>query len=77
MSMREIILSHEQAEVIAAATEEVRIRDPQGNVVATVMPALSHEESQIVAEAKRRLASDQPRYTTSDVIDHLQSLPEE
>lgn len=72
--MTEIILSHEQAEVIATATEEVWIRDPQGNVVATVMPALSHEESQIVAEAKRRLTSEQSCYTTAEVLGHLDAL---
>jgi hypothetical protein len=37
-------------------------------------PAAAWLEQQDIVEAKRRLATDQPRYTTEQVLEHLSKL---
>ena len=69
--MTQIILSDDQARVVHAARDAVEIRDQQGNLLGYVSPPPSDVE---IAEAKRRLKSDGPWYTTEQVTDHLKSL---
>jgi len=35
------------------------------------------QQAKLIAIAKQRQASDEPRYTTRDVLDHLRSLAHE
>jgi hypothetical protein len=71
--MPHIVLSEEQAEVVACAVEPVEVRDSRGKVVATIDRSHSPWD---VAEAKRRLASDQPRFTSAQVREHMNRLAE-
>jgi hypothetical protein len=72
--MAQLILTEEQARVVAGAQEPVQLCDPQGNIVATLKPAFTAED---IAEAKRRLAVNGPRYTSEQVQEHLRALQEE
>jgi hypothetical protein len=69
--MTEIILTGDQLNQLASATDDVVIADGQGNVIVRLPPRISEEEAAIIAEAKRRLASDQPRVPFSDVLKRL------
>jgi hypothetical protein len=71
--MTYIVLNEEQSQVIARALETVEVRDPKGQVLARIEPPFTPED---VAEAKRRLASDQPRFSSQQVKAHLQALEE-
>jgi hypothetical protein len=66
--MHDIILTEEQSRVAVAALQAVPVRDAKGNVVGTFSPLWTEEE---IAEAKQRLASKEPRYTTAQVLEHL------
>lgn len=72
--MSDIQLNDEQSQILASATDEVLFWDPKGNVVKRLPPGLPSDEQAIIAEAERRLASDQPRYTTAEVLGHLDAL---
>ncbi len=72
--MTDIVVTDEQAQVIVNSTDEVLIRDQNGNVLGRIVSEPSPDDAAILDEAKRRLASDQPRYTTRQVLDHLKSL---
>jgi len=69
--MAQIIVSDDQARVIGEAGEDVEIRDRWGNHLGYVVHGFTDED---VAIAKRRLASDQPRLTTQQVLEHIHSL---
>ena len=69
--MAQIILSDDQARAVENATDAVEIRDQHGNLLGYVSPPPSNAE---IAEARRRLDSDGPWYTTQQVVDHLKSL---
>jgi hypothetical protein len=69
--MEHIIVDDQQAKLIAEATESVEIRDPHGRHLGYVAHGFADED---VAIAKQRMASDAPRYTTGQVLDHLRSL---
>ncbi len=69
--MHHIVVDDQQAKLISEATESVEIRDPRGRHLGYVAHGFSDED---LAIAKDRLASDEPRYTTQEVLDHLQSL---
>ncbi len=69
--MPQIVLTDEQAEVVSTALKPVQVCDAQGNLLAVIQPTWTEED---IAEAKRRLASDQPRYTTAQVLEHLRAL---
>ena len=69
--MQHIVVDAQQARLISEATEGVEIRDPQGRHLGYVAHGLTDEDLSI---AKQRLASDEPRYTTLEVLDHLRSL---
>jgi hypothetical protein len=69
--MTEIILTGDQLNQLASATDDIVIADGQGNVIVRLPPRISEDEATIIAEAKRRLASDQPRVPFSDVLKRL------
>ena len=48
--------------------------DASGNVLVRIQPTISDEEAVIIAEAKRRLASDEPRIPSSEVLARLKRL---
>ena len=72
--MTEIILTGDQMHQLASATDDVVIADGQGNVIVRLAPKISEEEAAIIEEAKRRLASDQPRIPSSEVLARLKRL---
>ena len=72
--MPELVLNDEQAKVVSGSTEEVVIRDSHGKVLGRIPPTMPDQEAEVIREAKRRLASSQPRYTTAQVIDDLHAL---
>lgn len=72
--MQEIVLTDEQAAVVASAVKPVQVRDPKGHVLGVINPILTKEE---IAELKRRAASPGPRYTGEQVQRRLQALQEE
>lgn len=69
--MPHIVVDDRQARFIAEATESVEIRDPQGRHLGYVVHGFTDED---IAIARQRQASDSPRHTTRDVLDHLRSL---
>ena len=72
-----LILDDDQAKLFAGARETVELRDRRGNPLGTARPredaGFTDED---IAIAKRRLASDEPRYTTREVLDYLAFLEE-
>jgi hypothetical protein len=75
--MTEIILTGDQMHQLASATDDVVIADSQGNVIVRLPPKISDQEAEIIEEAKRRLASDQPRIPSSEVLARLKRLNEQ
>jgi hypothetical protein len=71
--MTEIILTGDQMHKLASATDDIVIADSQGNVIVRLPSKVSDEEASIIAEAKRRLAADQPRHPFSDVLKRLKA----
>jgi hypothetical protein len=69
--MLEIVLNPEQAKVVASSLQPVQVRDERGNVLGVIAPAWTEEE---IADAKRRLASGEPRLTLAQVLQHLGSV---
>lgn len=72
--MIQIILSDEQVKTAHEAKQGVELRDKHGTLVGYLHPPPSDE---MIAEAKRRLHSDGPWYTTKQVLNHLESLEQE
>jgi hypothetical protein len=75
--MTEIILTGDQLHQLACATDDIVIADGQGNVIVRLPPKVSESEVAIIEEAKRRLASDQPRIPSSEVLARLKRLNEQ
>ena len=71
--MTEIILTSDQSQLFSQATDGVVLCDPAGKVVARIPPVISDEEKAIIGESKRRLASDEPRIPSADVLARLRS----
>jgi hypothetical protein len=71
--MPEIVLTEEQAQILAGAKTAVVIRNPNGTAVGTIDP----KEAAIIAEAKRRLATPGPRYSGAQVLAMLDALQAE
>ena len=69
--MTQIILNEEQTQIIDKAQGPVSVRDARGRVVGHLEPA------DVLAEAKRRLASSQSRVSGQEVFAHLRALEEE
>jgi hypothetical protein len=81
--MNYIVLNPQQTASLTAATAPVEIRGPDGTVLGLMYPkhATSPEPQEDpdfsaadIQEALRRKASNGPRYTTQQVLDHLRSL---
>ena len=70
--MPQIILNDEQMKVLAEAKRQIEVRDSDGRLVG-YLQFVGFTQAEI-EEAKRRLASDEPRYTTAQVLAHLRSL---
>lgn len=69
--MPHIIVDDEQAKIICQSAESIEIRDATGKHLGYLARGFTHED---IAIARERMASDEPRYTTQEVLDHLQSL---
>ena len=71
--MADIILNDDQAEALTQAGGYAQVRDQCGRCLGYVAPppVVSAEE---IKEFKRRAASDEPRFTTVQVLEHLRSL---
>ncbi|HJZ54450.1 MAG TPA: hypothetical protein VKE74_05805 [Gemmataceae bacterium] len=71
--MPEIVLTEEQAKVLAAADTTVVVRDPKGATVGVLDP----REAMIIARAKRRATTPGPRYSSASVLATLDALQAE
>ncbi len=69
--MPHIVVNDEQAKIISESAVSIEIRDRSGKHLGYVAHGFTDED---VAIAKQRMASDEPRYTTQEVLDHIQSL---
>ncbi len=69
--MSQIILTDEQAKAVVSTLKPMQVRDSKGILLGTFTPVWTEED---IADAKRRLASDEPRYTTAQVLEYLRSL---
>jgi hypothetical protein len=78
--MTQIVLSPEQAAVVATAKEPVWICLPDGSVAGCLSstirlkPRQGDPTSEEIADIKRRMASPGPRHSTQEVLDHIRSL---
>jgi|SRR5262245_18097893 len=73
--MPHIILTEEQARVLAESPQGVEVQNPQGQALAFLKP-FSPEDAVLIAEAKRRLASPGPRIPSERVQAFLEKLHE-
>jgi CRISPR/Cas system-associated endonuclease Cas1 len=69
----QIFLTSEQVRQFADAQDGVVFCDDSGNAIVRVPPTIGADETAILAEAKRRLASDQPRRASAEVLARLGS----
>lgn len=69
--MTQIILNDDQAQAVQAARDAVEVRDRSGRLLGYVSPPPGDAE---IAQAKRRLQSQGPWYTTEEVLEHLRTL---
>jgi uncharacterized protein YmfQ (DUF2313 family) len=72
--MQQLILTKEQAEIVAQALGPVSVRDATGNILGHIEPILTPEK---IAELKRRAASPGPWFTGAQVQARLQALQQE
>ncbi|HKI37678.1 MAG TPA: hypothetical protein VKA46_37850 [Gemmataceae bacterium] len=73
--MPQIVLTEEQARLVAQAATGVEVRDPQGQVLGFLKP-YEPGEAEIIAECKRRLAQPGPRIPGTRVTAMMQKLQE-
>lgn len=69
--MPHIVVNEDQARIISESSESIEIRDRSGKHLGYVAHGFNDED---IVIAKQRMASDEPRYTTQQVLDHLESL---
>jgi hypothetical protein len=69
-----IVVDDQQAQVIAQTSDSLEIRDQQGRCLGYVAHGFTPED---IALAKKSLASDEPRFTTQEVLNHLRSLDQQ
>jgi hypothetical protein len=69
--MPENVLNDEQAQVVTATLQPLQVRDRNGSVLGVFLPIWTEHD---IAEAKRRLSSKEPRYTTAQVLETLRAL---
>lgn len=72
--MDQITLSEEQANLLAKSIEPLELLDPQGNVVGQVIPK---QLAEIIERSRQVANSNQPRYSTDEVLAELAALDEE
>jgi hypothetical protein len=72
--MVQIVATPDQAKLLAEANESVEIVDANGKRLGYFARPFTNEDISI---AKERLASDEPRYTTEQVLEHLRKLESE
>ncbi len=72
--MPHIVVDDRQAKIISDAGQTVEILDQHGNRLGYVAHPPTDKD---IAVAKRRLQSDEPRFTTRQVLNHLRSLEQE
>ena len=72
--MVKIVVTEDQAKAIAAAEEGVEIVDAAGNRLGFFARPFTDDD---IAIARERAASDEPRRTTQEVIERLNSLEKE
>ena len=72
--MVKIVVTEDQAKAIAAAEEGVEIEDAAGNRLGFFARPFTDDD---IAIARQRAASDEPRRTTQEVIERLNSLEKE
>ncbi len=68
--MPHIVVDDEQARVISESVESIEIRDRSGKHLGYVAHGFAEED---VAIAKERRASNEPRFTTREVLGHIES----
>jgi hypothetical protein len=66
-----IVLNDDQTKVVFSSMQPVQIRDQKGNVLGCISPIWTEGD---IADAKGRLSSNEPRFTTEQVLAYLQSL---
>ncbi|MEO8496874.1 MAG: hypothetical protein ABI614_17525 [Planctomycetota bacterium] len=69
--MTQIVLTADQVQLVATASDAVELRDGRGTLLGYVARPPSDTE---FGDATRRLASDGPWHTTEQVVRHLDSL---
>jgi hypothetical protein len=69
--MVQVIVTADQARLLAASTECVEIVDANGKRLGTLLRPPSNDDVRI---AKDRIAGDGKRYTTDEVVARLRSL---
>ncbi len=69
--MQHLVVSDEQARLIAQTSEGIEIRDRDGNHLGYVAHGFCDAD---ITLANERKASDEPRHSTREVLDHLRSL---
>jgi len=72
--MPHIVVDDEQAKIIFESAESIEIRDRRGKHLGYVAHGFTDED---IAVARERMASDEPRLTTGQVLDHLRSQEQE
>ena len=72
--MPHIVVDDEQARIIFESADSIEIRDRRGKHLGYVAHGFTDED---IAVARARRASDEPRLTTEQVLDHLRSLEQE
>jgi hypothetical protein len=69
--MPHIVIDDDAVRILAAAREQVEVRDRKGQILGYLRPLCTEED---IAVCMERLASDAPRYTTEQVREYLRSL---
>ena len=70
--MTDLVLNSEQVKTIRNANLGVQVVDGEGNILGFVVNAFFSASE--IAEMERAFDSDEPRYTTQEVLQHLRSL---
>jgi hypothetical protein len=73
-AMLQIVLTDEQAKVVASALKPVQVRDTQDKVLGWITPIWTEQD---VAKAKEILASGEAWFTTEQVLAKLRALEQE
>jgi hypothetical protein len=69
--MAHIVVDEAQAKIISESSGDIEIRDRHGKRLGFVAHSFTDVD---IAIAKKRLSSTEPRYTTPEVLRHLESL---